>query len=259
MFAPEVPAETELVFSLVVSDGRMASAPVAQRLRVKNVNKPPLANAGPDQAADQGALIALAGTGSDPDGDPLTFSWAQRSGPAVVLDDPTSAAATFTAPAVLADTSVVLELITSDGKLSSAPATMSVLVRPVPGAPVANAGPSRLVLPGARATLDGSASLDPEGEPLSYQWTQISGSPVELSESGAVSPSFTAPKDEETLSFQLVVSDGALFSVPSTVEIAVSKDAPSTGCGCAGVGGVPLLLVSALLGLTLLRRRRAQR
>ena len=42
-------------------------------------------------------------------------------------------------------------------------------------------------------TLDGSGSSDPNGHPLTYQWTQTGGPAVTLSGATAVKPTFTAP------------------------------------------------------------------
>ncbi|HZW90280.1 MAG TPA: M36 family metallopeptidase, partial [Myxococcaceae bacterium] len=62
--------------------------------------------------------------------------------------------------------------------------------------PIANAGANQTVNefgPGPTFTpttvfLDGSASIDPDGNPLTYQWTQISGPPVTLSDPTARIP-----------------------------------------------------------------------
>jgi len=63
-------------------------------------NDPPVADAGPDQTVASEASVTLDGTGSsDPDvGDTITHSWTQTSGPAVTLDDASSATPSFTAP-----------------------------------------------------------------------------------------------------------------------------------------------------------------
>ncbi|TSC62615.1 MAG: PKD domain-containing protein [Parcubacteria group bacterium Gr01-1014_48] len=44
-------------------------------------NRPPVADAGPDQGVDKDAIVILNGSGSsDPDGDTLTFAWTQTAG-----------------------------------------------------------------------------------------------------------------------------------------------------------------------------------
>ena len=63
-------------------------------------NVAPVADAGPAQTVNPADTVTLDGTGSsDPDTDPLTYSWTQTSGPAVTLTGATTAQPTFTAPA----------------------------------------------------------------------------------------------------------------------------------------------------------------
>jgi hypothetical protein len=60
----------------------------------------PVADAGLAQTVCPGVSVNLDGTGSsDPNGDPLTYAWAQVGGTAVSLSDDDSAAPSFTAPA----------------------------------------------------------------------------------------------------------------------------------------------------------------
>ena len=85
---------------------------------VENVNHDPVADAGSDQTRDEGTLMMLDGSASkDPDGDPITYSWVQTGGPAVVLSDPSSPTPTFDAHEVVATDSVTLtfELTVDDG------------------------------------------------------------------------------------------------------------------------------------------------
>ncbi len=95
--------------------------------------------------------------------------------------------------------------------------------------PVANAGSSQTVTSGSTVTLSGIASSDPDGDSLSYSWTQTVGPVVTLSNTTSPTPSFVAPTvtSNTLLTFKLVVNDGIVSSNPSTVSITVT---PST-CG----------------------------
>lgn len=65
-------------------------------------NGPPEVDAGPDRSTVEGSAAALAGSASDPDGDPLSYQWSIVSGPDVTtppsgtFSSPTSATTTFT-------------------------------------------------------------------------------------------------------------------------------------------------------------------
>ena len=76
--------------------------------------------------------------------------------------------------------------------------------------PTADAGPDRDVVVGEAVVLDGSASSDPDGEPLTYSWSvqvQPSGSSAAIADADAVQASFT-PDAEGAYEVQLQVSDG---------------------------------------------------
>jgi hypothetical protein len=72
--------------------------------------------------------------------------------------------------------------------------------------PVADAGPDQLGIQAGTVTLDGSASFDPDGDPITFQWSQVSGPAVELS--GATSSKATFRSAEgQSYSFRLTVKD----------------------------------------------------
>src|SRR6185503_2593733 len=101
--APNVTADTVLTFSLTVSDGTLSHTDTVN-VTVRNVaqNRAPVANAGPDQAVDEGTSVTQSGSGTDPDGNTLTYAWAQTAGPSVTLNGANTATLAFTAPNVTA-------------------------------------------------------------------------------------------------------------------------------------------------------------
>jgi hypothetical protein len=67
---------------------------------VRRGASPPVADAGPNQINVPAGTITLNGSNSyDPNGEPLTYEWAQESGPSVPVNGANQATATFTAAA----------------------------------------------------------------------------------------------------------------------------------------------------------------
>lgn len=73
--------------------------------------------------------------------------------------------------------------------------------------PVADAGPDLIGVEPGPVTLDGSASFDPDDDPLTFSWQQIGGPPVTLSGADTAQASFTA-EEGENYHFRLTVRDG---------------------------------------------------
>lgn len=68
--------------------------------------------------------------------------------------------------------------------------------------------------------LDGTKSQDPEGKPLSYQWTQIAGPPAFIENPNTAKPNLI-PLSYGFITLALTVSDGTTQSLPSTVQLSV--------------------------------------
>src|SRR5262249_48817838 len=116
----------------------------------------------------------------------------------------------------------VAQLIVNDGTLDSLPATVTLTTQN--SRPVANAGVPQTVEVGTTVTLDGSASSDVDGDPLTYRWaltTVPTGSAATLANPTAVHPTFVVDK-AGTYVAQLIVHDGQLDSAPDTVMIVAS-------------------------------------
>ena len=90
-------------------------------------------------------------------------------------------------------------------------------------APIANAGADQSVLFGTTVMLDGSLSVDPDGSIISYEWTQIEGETVSITNNNQSSASFLAPNQEASFSFSLSVVDDNESSDLDTVLINVSE------------------------------------
>jgi len=106
--------------------------------------------------------------------------------------------------------------------------------------PVADAGPDQGVTEATLVTLDGTGSSDPDSDPLTYAWTQTSGTAVVLSDDAAAQPTFTAPAAPATLMFELEVDDGTdtdTDTVTVTVSVAPPPPEPRTPPGGAARSG----------------------
>jgi hypothetical protein len=130
-FTADVPGR--YVLALVCSDGTLTSTVDQVVIIVATGNLPPVANAGPDQTVTAGQLVTLNGTGSsDPNGDPLTYSWCLRGRPegsTATLSGANTAHPTFT-PDVAG--SYVLCLTVNDGQAGSASDSVVVEARVAP-------------------------------------------------------------------------------------------------------------------------------
>lgn len=201
-------------------------------------NQPPLANAGPDQNLSEGMTVTLSGANStDPEGASLTYSWCQVSGTAVTLSNPNAIQTTFVPPnvGINGETLGFQLTVTDSGGLQSAD-TCLVNVLWVNQPPLANAGADQSVNEGTVATLNGSASTDPDGSPLIYRWDQVSGTTVTLSSSSVPQPTFSAPAvgaAGECLSFQLTVTDSGGVQARDTciVNVVSVNQPPAANAG----------------------------
>ena len=183
-------------------------------------NAQPVANAGPDQTlyvnSPCQALVILNGTGSsDPDGDPLAYTWTGDFGTA------TGATPTVTLPAGVH----VITLTVDDRRGGTASATVTVNV--VASTLVANAGADQTVSANsscqASVTLNGSASSPPDGEPLAYTWTGDFGTAT-----GAI-PTLTLSAGVHVIT--LTVDDRGCASASATVTVSVVAAAPVANAG----------------------------
>ena len=218
---------------LVVNDGVLNSAPAF--VEITAVNRPPVANAGPDHSLTftrppaEVESFALDGSGSsDPDGDTLTYAWTILTGPpgggALAAWDTARPAFAPVVPGTF-----VVQLTVSDGAFTSTDTATVIAVDP---APAVDAGPDRVVHLGG-VTLDGVAR-DPNGGAIQeWSWTLASkpaGSVATLSGDTRPSASFFADKVGR-YEVRVVVRDEYSWSPADTVVIDATNTPPVARAG----------------------------
>jgi K319-like protein len=237
------PSGATLIFELTVSDGFGGVATDDVTINVIFVNHPPVASAGTNQTVNEGSLVTLAGTASDPDGNDLTIQWTEIVGPSVTLINPTTLTPSFIAPSVTrAETNVILQLTADDGFGGIVTSNVTVHIANVNHAPVAQA-PANLVVPEATLVQLVGQGTDPDTEEqsqLAYSWAQIAGPSVSI-DGSAANISFTSPlvsgggdtNASVTLTFALTVTDpnGAAGTNSVNVVVANVDHAPTAVAG----------------------------
>ncbi|HYO47463.1 MAG TPA: PKD domain-containing protein [Gemmatimonadota bacterium] len=203
----------EYVLQVTVSDGRggQATDGVKVTATAPGMNRAPTADAGFNLEGTETIPVTLDGTNSsDPDGDPLTYTWTFVSVPAgssAGIIAANAASASFT-PDV--EGVYVVQLQVSDGQLSSTD-TATITAGPFNHTPVGTltiAGGAQ-ILAGASVTAT-AAFTDADDDPLDFTWTLDApdGSVATLTVSGdETQATFTADVPGEFV-IALSVTDG---------------------------------------------------
>lgn len=216
-----------ITLTLTVTDNWGAQASDALTLHVRNVNVLPDVVAGTDQTVQEGDLVTLIGSATDPDGTIVSYAWEQISGPVVSLSGANTNRATFIAPVVVSLTTLQFRLTVLDNCGGSASDSISIRVENINVPPVANAGPNQTVRAGDRATLTGSGS-DSDGTIDSYAWEQTGGPSVLLSGAHTHRATFIAPavSSPTSLWFRLTVTDNDGDSASDEAIVTVNPGVP---------------------------------
>jgi subtilisin-like proprotein convertase family protein len=114
-------------------------------------------------------------------------------------------------------------------------------------APIANAGADRSVASGASVSLSGAASSDPDGDALTFGWSQDSGPPIAFAPSASARDvSFVAPSvaGDTPLVLRLRVTDthGAAAESVVTITVTASGSPPGDGRVQASSSDTPIAI-----------------
>ena len=131
-----------------------------------STNTPPVANAGSNQSVAVGTTVTLNGSGSDAEGDSLTYAWSQVSGPSASLAGATSAKSSFKPGSA---GTYVFKLTVSDGQ-ASGDATVQVVATAAKTTPTSTPTPTS---PGLKLTVPGQSEAITADVPASWKVGQV--------------------------------------------------------------------------------------
>lgn len=202
-----------------------------------------------DKAVNEGQLLSFTVSASDASKNLLTYS---ASGlPTGATFDPASRAFSYI-PGYDASTHQTDSFFDVFFSVSDGATTVSMPVRitvhNVNRSSVANAGADQNVQTDSAVTLDGSASSDPDGDLITFNWLETNkplDSTAALSDSTIPNPAFT-PDKAGYYSYDIVVCDFAECSGPDSVMVyATTPNVPpnaNAGTGQSVLTGLPVLL-----------------
>jgi hypothetical protein len=228
------------VAALIVNDKKLDSKVATTTVTATVGNSRPTAVPGTLQSVVLGEVTLDGSASNDPNGDTLSYKWVlfgKPVGSLAKLDN-----ANLVNPKFIADmvgTYAASLVVCDPGALCSDITTTSVVVAAANVAPVANAGLYQNVVTNTPVTLDGTGSLDANGDTIYYTWALVSQpasliNKVTLSSETAPKPTFTPPASG-TYVFSLKVSDKKLDSELKyvTITAGAANLAPVANAGLA--------------------------
>ncbi len=219
-------------------------------------NQNPVANAGADITVTLPTNITnLNGSGSiDPDGSIASYSWTRISGPVQVTIANSATANTGISNLVQGIYTFQLKVTDNAGATATDLVNVTVNALAAPGnqAPVANVGGNiNLTLPVNTATLNGSASTDPDGTISTYTWSKISGPGQFAIANPGQATTQVSNLAQGSYAFRLQVTDNGGLSGYDTLYITVNAaSAPSNQLPVANAGSaITITLPTNSVGL----------
>lgn len=217
-----------------------------------NASAAPTPNAGPDQTLNDsdgrpGETVTLDGSAStDPDGTIAGYAWTRVVDPDTLEQLGTGQTLTVNLPD---DGIHDIRLTVTDTAGNNFTDSVVITVNAA-ASPTANAGPDRNVAdsngqPGESVTLDGSASTDPDGTIVAYEWFRELGG-EQGREALGTGQTITATLPDGRNDIVLIVTDSANLTSADFAVITIAEAPPET-------------LLSEIPGLTPNQLRMAQK
>lgn len=210
-----------------VSDGESSYQPASNTSATQEEPPSTLSiDAPPNRTVIDDEVVRLEADGaSDAD---VSYEWAQTSGPDVALIADETATPWLVIPELHSTHTLTFEVVVSNGQATDT-ATTNVTVEPNEE-PTATIGGTYHVTEDDSFLVNGTASSDPDGESLQYEWVQTAGPEAEMGRTDEDQLAVTAPRVREptTISFQLSVVDSHGEQDTETREVTVYPDPDQT-------------------------------
>ncbi|MGB2983602.1 MAG: hypothetical protein WBC63_07075, partial [Candidatus Bipolaricaulia bacterium] len=191
-------------------------------IRVRNVNRTPTVDLGPDFSLAEGSAVRLTPVVADPECEHLEYRWSVTGGR---LDRSDAQGPTFVAPMTecCAGEAVTVQLTVIDPCGLSATDSVTIYVNNVNAPPIVELGPALTINEGESIRLTPEI-IDPDGDLLAYSWTTSGGI---LTESHDCAPVFTAPIVDNCEGVDLVLTltavDPCGLTVTDTLNVHVAN------------------------------------
>ena len=200
----------------------------AKKCRTPITNSAPTAEiiARPESGVVGQRIRLDGGASEDKDNDNLSYAWTLKEKPEnskAELENEDQVNTSFVADQ---PGDYVIELVvtdSSDKKNKSEPVTFTVSVKDLlNNKPIANAGEDQIVGPNSKVQLDGSKSIDPDAQKLSYAWKfkiTPDGSQANIENADSETPTFTTDQVGKYVVELIVTDERGEASDPDSVTI----------------------------------------
>ncbi len=194
------------------------------------VGLPPVANAGTDKLITLPInTVVLNGSGSDSDGQVVSYSWNQLSGPTTATTSQLNQSA-LTVSNCAEGTYTFSLTVTDNNNMTAVDNTSIIIENNINQPPTVNAGSDKwLTLPVTTTTLNATAS-DVDGSIVSYQWIKTWGPAATLTNVNTSSLSIVG-STVGTYTFKVTVTDDKGLKSSDVVNVTIKKALPVANAG----------------------------
>ena len=213
-----------------VSDGSASAALPAFSITVTQTNRPPAIGGSPATTGREGIAYSFTPSGSDPDGNTLTYSISNR--PTWAAFSTSTGRLSGTPPVGAAGNYPAVVISVSDGSLSATLAAFSINVAPN-RAPTISGTPAATVTAGQAYSFTPTAS-DPDGNAMSFSIVNRPGWAAFNTGTGRISGTPTPAQAAEYVDIRITASDGMTSATLPAFSITVE-----TGNRAPTISGAP--------------------